>query len=365
MTAEQTTAGAPAWNRRHRATDTDVFVPPENVYEALVNVAAEVRPVAKGREASGGDRYKFRGIDDVMNAVHESMARNGVLPIPTDPPGGITFEPVARGQHGKVWRHYSVRTLWTFHGPNGTTLQTEVVSEALNNEDKGLGIARSYGLKDLILRTLTLPTDDPAQDPEANTIPEQSEPNPDEQARAAGFATEAERKSLHDEVKDLRLSIPADKREPLDDLWKSFGLTPAGRPRWPLNRAELAKMRAKAIEVASEFIHDTPPDEVEAPDEPPPITADVPRETGAQMPQGDSGATDPHAAAPETQSEAQGAESGEPDATPDRQTVVLPADAILGMSKREVVEHLTALGLSTAGNLTALQDRLAEHSVEP
>lgn len=282
-----TAAALEADRIRFDARDTDVYVPPRDVYEALVNVAREVGPVRKDREAKafdGGGSYRFRGIDGVMNAVHEAMARNGVLPVPHDDPnpGGDGTVPQVRDlevttRNGKPWRHHTITTRWVVLGPGGSRLEVPIVSEALDNQDKGLGKARSYGMKDLLIRMLTLPTDDPDADNEAARIPDadgqrydaggrparrssrrhgsapsQAAPAAtqgptdaevaaaqDDDARAAGFEDEAHRLACHNEVTALRRRIPdgpyrEQVRTEHQDRYAK---------RWPLTAAELADFR--------------------------------------------------------------------------------------------------------------------------
>lgn len=251
---------------RFATVDSDVYVPPRNVYEALVNVACEVGPVRKDRtaDAGKGGSYQFRGIDGVMNAVHASMARNGVLPVPHDDPNPGGDGPQVRevelsSRNSNPWRHHTITTRWVVLGPGGTSLEVPIVSEALDNQDKGLGKARSYGMKDLLIRLLTLPTDDPAADNEAASIPpadrsssgrgrsqqsrsrrsRQAPPpaDPDADAVAAGFESEEHRRSCHNEVWALRRQIPDPYRQEVRDAHSRWDL------RWPLTATELVEFR--------------------------------------------------------------------------------------------------------------------------
>lgn len=149
------------------------------VVQALALVARDVGAVSKDRQAkaTGEASYAFRGIDDVMNAVHGPMAEHGV--VPTYVEEDVTWAEVTRGQRGTVWRHYMVRIRWTFTGPAGDSIEIVNHGEALDNQDKGLGKARSYAFKDALSRLLTLPTDEPQGDTEANQPPEATATQPD------------------------------------------------------------------------------------------------------------------------------------------------------------------------------------------
>jgi hypothetical protein len=51
-----------------------------SVHEAMAKVGAAVSAIAK--QSSSGVSYKFRGIDDVMNALHKPLADNGLFLAP-------------------------------------------------------------------------------------------------------------------------------------------------------------------------------------------------------------------------------------------------------------------------------------------
>lgn len=199
------------------------------VHVALARIAAEVGPVVKGRRADGGG-YRFRGIDDVMNAVHAAFAAAGVIPVPFD-------VRVDRIPWRDGWALTRVRVRWTFYGPAGDTLETELVGEALDDGDKGLGKARSYSLKDLLSRMLTLPTGDPDADTESTVAPAADDDLELERAAvAAGFASEAARKAQHDAARQLGELVPAELRDPLRDYVTATG--------WPMTADELEQIVA-------------------------------------------------------------------------------------------------------------------------
>ena len=53
------------------------------IYAAILGVMNEVGAVSKEKTCkSNFGSYKFRGIDDVMNALHPAMVKNRVFAIP-------------------------------------------------------------------------------------------------------------------------------------------------------------------------------------------------------------------------------------------------------------------------------------------
>lgn len=159
---QQLLADPPDWLRETMTEVVRSFPP---VHLALARAAGQIRGVSKDREADkdqGG--YRFRGIDGVLGGVHFPLAEAGILMVPRDLE--IERETWPHWGHGK-WTMYRVHLEWEIYGPRGDTIIVTNWGEALDNADKGLGKARSYAQKDLLIRLLTIPTDDPDMDTEA------------------------------------------------------------------------------------------------------------------------------------------------------------------------------------------------------
>lgn len=129
------------------------------VHVALARAKAKIAAVAKERTADApGARYNFRGIDQILGAVHAAHAEEGIVIVPHD------LEIERKPWDGEGWRGFffcRIHLLWQIIGPAGDSLFTQSWGEAMDNADKGLGKARSYAQKDLLIRLHEIPTDDP------------------------------------------------------------------------------------------------------------------------------------------------------------------------------------------------------------
>ena len=124
------------------------------IVEALNAAALEIGPVAKsGKAAQQMVGYSFRTIDDVVNACSGPMARNGLIVIPA-----IT-ETKSEAWNDK-WRKEYARYRFRIMHVSGEYIETEIVAQALDNGDKGLGKATSYALKEFLCRMFLIPTGD-------------------------------------------------------------------------------------------------------------------------------------------------------------------------------------------------------------
>lgn len=54
----------------------------ELIYTALANVMADMSAVKKSKKNTQGAGFNYRGIDDVMNALHPALVKNGVVVVP-------------------------------------------------------------------------------------------------------------------------------------------------------------------------------------------------------------------------------------------------------------------------------------------
>lgn len=152
---------------------------PKKVHEALAAVMEDVRAVRKS-DQNQHQRFMFRGIDAVVNAVGPALRKHGVVVMPT----AVLERTVDQAQTAKGAINYITRVVvqYTFTGPAGDQLTAVVPGEAMDMQDKGTAKAMSVALRTCLLQALCLPTDD--TDPEAETHPESVAAGAHEQIRS-------------------------------------------------------------------------------------------------------------------------------------------------------------------------------------
>lgn len=133
------------------------------IAEALASVMTEVTHVAK-RDVNQHQRFNFRGIDAVVNAVGPALRKHGVVVMPEL----ISREyEVVQTTTGKPSMACRVVVAYNFHGPAGDTLTATVAGEAWDAGDKSTPKAMSVAFRTALLQALALPTDEP--DPDSHT----------------------------------------------------------------------------------------------------------------------------------------------------------------------------------------------------
>lgn len=138
----------------------------KSIFELLPSVSAAVGAVAKAQE-NAFDRYKFRGIDDVLAACHPALAEHGVIVLPEIVDHVVTEK---TAQSGKPMNHVLARVRHTFTAPDGSTVSCVTFGEGMDRGDKAANKAMAAAYKYALTLTLCLPVSLPDADEESPAI---------------------------------------------------------------------------------------------------------------------------------------------------------------------------------------------------
>lgn len=146
------------------------------IYEAISNVMKDVGIVGKN-DKNDYDKYKYRGIDAVMNALNPAMIKNKVFVTPTVMDSKREERVGSKGSN----MMYTILTVkYTFFTTDGSSIECVVVGEAMDRSDKSTNKAMSAAFKYACFQTFCIPTEE-MQDSETETL--ESDPsfniNPD------------------------------------------------------------------------------------------------------------------------------------------------------------------------------------------
>lgn len=125
-------------------------------------VMEDVGAVDKGGYNSA-QKFNFRGVDQVTNAVAPALRANGVVVAPL-----AVVADYRDSVNGKGTAVVEVRGTVTYRwtGPEGDFFDVTVASEARDFADKATAKFMSVAFRICLLQTLALPTDDPDPDSE-------------------------------------------------------------------------------------------------------------------------------------------------------------------------------------------------------
>ena len=137
------------------------------IYSALANIMGEVKAIEKSRK-NQQQGFMYRGIDEVMNELHDIFARNRVVPLPCVKNYNVTKKVTSKGSL-LYFTHATVD--FTFIADDGSSVTITTVGEAMDSADKGMNKAMSIALKYALMQMLLIPTAED-KDPDGQTPPE-------------------------------------------------------------------------------------------------------------------------------------------------------------------------------------------------
>lgn len=132
------------------------------IFKKIIEVMADINAIGKDRR-NQQQGFQFRGIDDVMNELHGSLAKCGVFVLPT-----VLAETRTTGKtkNGGDMFYTRLKINFGFYAEDGSHVDAVVIGEAMDTGDKASNKALSIGLKYAMLQVFCIPTED-EKDPDA------------------------------------------------------------------------------------------------------------------------------------------------------------------------------------------------------
>lgn len=125
----------------------------QSIHAKLAAVMQECTAIGKTRQ-NQQQRFNFRGIDDVMNSLHDTFAKHSVFILPRLI--SETHEAIATGAKMLFTSHVQVE--YTFVTDDGSSLTVTGGGEASDYADKAMNKAMSAALKYILLQMFLIPT---------------------------------------------------------------------------------------------------------------------------------------------------------------------------------------------------------------
>lgn len=166
------------------------------IYQAIIGVMSDIGVIGKEKK-NAQQGFKYRGVDDVMNALQPVMVQHGLFVVPEIIDQKREERQTNRG--GNLI--YSVCTVrYTFYAKDGSSVQCVVIGEGMDSGDKATNKAMSIAFKYACFQVFCIPTEE-MKDPDAevHTVA------PREESKIAAATAKA------NEVKKLLVKISGDK----------------------------------------------------------------------------------------------------------------------------------------------------------
>lgn len=139
------------------------------IYQKIANILKETKAITKS-EKNQQQGFKFRGIDNVMNELHELFAKNDVF-ILQEVQGFTTENRPTKSGGTNTFTRATIR--FCYMTTDGSHVDTVNVGEAMDSGDKGMNKAMSIALKYSLLQMFLIPTEE-QKDPDSAT-PEETD----------------------------------------------------------------------------------------------------------------------------------------------------------------------------------------------
>lgn len=133
------------------------------IHQVLADVMGDVRAVKK-TDRNEQQKFQFRGIDSIINAVAPVLRSHRVVVVPHA--SEAHYRDVTTST-GKASRECTVLVTYRLWGPAGDFMDIQVPGEAMDVGDKGTPKAMSVAFRIALIQALCLPTDD--RDPDHDT----------------------------------------------------------------------------------------------------------------------------------------------------------------------------------------------------
>lgn len=198
------------------------------IYQAIIGVMSDIGVIGKEKK-NAQQGFKYRGVDDVMNALQPVMVQHGLFVVPEIIDQKREERQTNRG--GNLI--YSVCTVrYTFYAKDGSSVQCVVVGEGMDSGDKATNKAMSIAFKYACFQVFCIPTEE-MKDPDAEVheVTPKSKHTEDPKIAAA--------KAKANEVKKLLVKISGDKTI-AQKVWNEQYKQDAG---------DIVKMNAALIEL--------------------------------------------------------------------------------------------------------------------
>lgn len=134
------------------------------IYGKIANILKETKAITKS-EKNQQQGFKFRGIDNVMNELHDLFSKNDVFILQEVKNYTTENRPTKSGGTNTFTR---ATITFKYMTTDGSYVETTNVGEAMDSGDKGMNKAMSIALKYSLLQMFLIPTEE-QKDPDATT----------------------------------------------------------------------------------------------------------------------------------------------------------------------------------------------------
>lgn len=134
------------------------------IFPRIAAISKEIGAIGKNKR-NEQQKFMFRGIDDVYNALQPLLAKYGVFTVP-QVLEDRTEERQSKSGGNLIYRVLKMR--YDFYTEDGSSVPCTVIGEGMDSGDKAANKAMAIAHKYALLQTFCIPTED-MKDPDAES----------------------------------------------------------------------------------------------------------------------------------------------------------------------------------------------------
>lgn len=125
------------------------------IFKALNGVQSDLAALGIGKNQQNDfDKYKYRGIDDVLNALAPILAKHGVLIVPSVTEKEVRTVPT---QKGGAMNFATLKVDYTLYDSEGDAITHSAYGEAMDRGDKSINKAMTAAYKYFVFQAFCVP----------------------------------------------------------------------------------------------------------------------------------------------------------------------------------------------------------------
>lgn len=189
------------------------------IYGKIMSVMKEIKAIGK-TSRNEQQKFMFRGIDDMYNAIHPLFQQNGIFIIPKITNHIIVEREIEKdnGRKSKFY-HVTIDADFTFFAEDGSSVTSQMKGEAIDYGDKGTNKAMSIALKYSLMQMFLIPTQDLKNLDPDKVVPLEKAEEPKVEKANPNAMTDKEKSQIQEEL--LLLNTEKEIRD-WAHQWKKF-----------------------------------------------------------------------------------------------------------------------------------------------
>jgi len=136
------------------------------IFGRLAKVMKEVKAIEKAQQSGGGGNYRFRGIDDMYNALHDLLAKHEIFCAPSVTSSVRSSYQTAKGS---TMQQVTTTMKYRYYAPDGSYVDSECIGEGADVSDKATSKSLAMAHKYNVVQMFFIKTDN-KDDVEAHDI---------------------------------------------------------------------------------------------------------------------------------------------------------------------------------------------------